>query len=591
MAAKKKAKAPARDPHVEKALAYCTAVVSGEIPAGELAIAACKRQLDDLEKAKSKDFPFRFDEGRAGRVCRFVELLPHIKGKEFVGKTIQLEGWQCFVLTAAFGWVLKENPEKRRFRRVTIFVPRGNGKSCISSGVGLYCLAADDEGGAEVYSAATTTAQAGYVFGPAKSMLNRVPELRERLGLVVSQHAISQPRSDSKFGVLSRQADNQDGANVHLAIIDEIHAHKTRDTYDVLETGTGKRHNSLLWVISTAGSDQSGIGFEVYTFAKKVLEGKAQDENLFAAIWEADADDDWTSPATWAKANPNWGVSVQPDVVAQLAAKAQQVASSISTFVTKHLNRWTTADQAAFDLRAWDRCADVELTPEQFIGDEAFIGLDLASKVDIAAKALVFRRDEPKKAAAGQEGAADGQEEAATERHYYLFVTSYLPEVAVLEGRNASYQGWELEGRLKTTPGDVLDFAVVQADVQADAAAYRVAEVAYDPWQATQMAQELEAEGLTTVEVRPNVANFSPAMNELDAAMRSGRLHHDGCPVMRWMVGNVVGHRDAKDNIYPRKQRPENKIDGVVASLTAIARALVAEASDPYEVRGIRSVG
>lgn len=606
MTAKKKARSRAKkaaptpqDPHVAKALVYCRAVVAGEIPAGKLAIAACKRHLDDLERAK-KGWRFEFDEGRAGRACRFLELLPHIKG-ELAGQTIVLEGWQCFVVTSVFGWMVA-GTTKRRFRRVSIFVPRGNGKSCISSGIGVLCTAADGEAGAEVYSAATTSDQARIVFGDAQSMMRKAPALRERLGLDVLQHTIVQESSDSKFAPLSREASNQDGLNIHCAIIDEIHAHKTRETYDVIETGTAKRRNSLLWVISTAGSDSSGIGYEVYGFAKHVLEGKKHDENLFAAIWEADPEDDWTAPATWQKANPNWGVSVQPDVVAQLAAKAQQVASSISTFVTKHLNRWTTADQAAFDLRAWDRCADVELTPDQVGDAEAFIGVDLASKVDIAAKALLFRRDEPRRAApdAQQEPEGQGAEQqeaepvqqlSATERHYYLFVTPYLPESAVEEGRNASYQGWELEGRLKTTPGDVLDFATVKADVQADAGTYRVAEVAYDPWQSTQMAQELEAEGLTTVEVRPNVANFSPAMNELDAAMRSGRLHHDGSPVMRWMVGNVVGHRDAKDNIYPRKQKPENKIDGVVAALMALARAMVAETSSPYEVRGIRTIG
>jgi phage terminase large subunit-like protein len=610
-AARKPPPAPL-DPHFAKALKYCEDVVAGRIPAGRLAIAACKRQLADLERGRAGwEFEFRADLG--GRICRLIELLPHIEGP-LAGQLIKLEPWQCFILTTVFGWVEK-GTNKRRFRRSTVFVPRGNGKSALTSGVGIYGTGADGEGGAQVHSAATTRAQAQIVFGIAQKMLRKAPELRERLGFEVPKNAIVQASSASSFGALSREADNLDGLNTHLALVDEIHAHKTREIYDVIETSTGKRQRSLLWVISTAGFDSSGIGFEVYTDAKKVLLGEATDEALFAAIWEADPEDDWTLESTWRKANPNWGISVMPDVIAQLAAKAMRTASAVSGFVTKHLNRWTTADQSAFDIRAWDKCADEHLTPSELTAADAFVGVDLASKIDIAAKVLLFRRDEEKAPQppshstvaevgrvlgappepldefAEQPPAAAEQQKHATEPHYYLFLSAYLPEDAVTDGRNASYHGWELDGHLTTTAGDVLDFAAVRSDILEDVAAYRVLEVAYDPWQATQLAQELEAQGILTVEVRPNVQNFSPAMQELDAAMRSGRLHHDGNPVLRWMVANTVCHRDAKDNVYPRKLKPENKIDGVVAALMALGRAMLAETGSPYETRGVRTLG
>jgi phage terminase large subunit-like protein len=529
-----------------------------------MAQAACSRQLLDLERA-AKGWDYEFDEGLAGRACRFLELLPHVKG-HLAGQTLVLEPWQCFVVCTAFGWV-RRGTRRRRFRRVTIFVPRGNGKSCLSSGVGLYCLAADGEGGAEVYSAATTRDQARIVFGDAQSMVKRSLALRERLGLESMQHSIVQESSNSSFKALSREADNLDGLNVHCAVIDEIHAHKTRDIYDVLETGLGKRLNSILWVISTAGSDTSGIGYEVYGYAKRILTKTATDESLFAAIWEADEGDDWTAEATWRKANPNWGVSVQPEILGQLAAKAQQIASAQSAFATKHLNRWTNADQQWMDLGAWDRCADPEMQLEAMVGEECVIGLDLASKTDIAAKALVFARD------------IDGK------RHYRVFCDCYLPESRAAEGGNSQYRGWQIEGRLRTTPGEVLDFATLQADVLADRDRFRVREVAYDPWQALKLSQELTDAGMTCVEMRPSVQNFSPAMKEFEALVRSGRLLHDGNPVLRWMVSNVVARPDAQENLYPRKDRPENKIDGVVALLMALGRSMVSESgttSCPY---------
>lgn len=567
------------DPHVERALAYCRSVVSGETPACKYVRAACTRQLRDLERAASDpNYPYVFDERRAGRVCRFVEQLPHIKGPKG-GQLIQLEPWQCFILATVFGWVRKDNG-KRRFRRVYIEVPRGNAKSTLSSGVALYCLAADGEAGAEVYSAATTRDQAKIVWGDAHAMVRKRALLRERLGIETSAHSVFHPATHSKFVPLSRDADNLDGLNIHCAIVDELHAHKTREVYDVVETGTGKRDQSLLWVITTAGSDTSGICYELRSYCAKMLDGSYADDAQFAVIYTIDEGDDWTSPDVWRKANPNWGVSVQADVIAQLAHKAMQVASAQSNFLTKHLNVWVNADQTWMNMLAWDRAANPELRSEDFSDAPCFVGLDLASKTDIACKARVYVRDLPHRTREGE-----------TERHYYLFVDSYLPESAVTDGRNAQYAGWVREGWLRETPGDVLDFAAVKADLLADRDRYRMRVVAYDPWQAEQLSQELRAEGLTMVEVRPNVQNFSAPMKEFEALVLDGRLHHDGNPLMRWMVSNVVCHRDAKDNIYPRKERPENKIDGVVAAIMALGRALAhteEEEHSVYESRGVR---
>jgi phage terminase large subunit-like protein len=534
------------------------AVKAGTIPACKFVKQAVERQRRNL-RTWATSGPYLFDEEEAGEWCEFAEELPHIKGP-LAGQNIRLEGWQCFILTTVFGW-RKRSTGTRRFRRVYIEVPRGNAKSTLSSGVGLKAAFADGEGGAEVYSAATTRDQARIVFKDAQAMARRRPELCRELGVEVLAHDIVQSSTASKFTALASDSNSLDGLNIHFAAVDELHAHKTREVYDVLETGTGKRPQSMLWSITTAGSDRAGICYELRTYTTKVLSGVIEDESHFGIIYTIDDGDDWTDETSWRKANPNWGVSVQPDVVAQLAAKAMQMPAAQANFKTKHLDVWVNADQAWMDMRAWDRCADADLTLEQFAGETCYVGLDLASKTDIAARVVVF----PK--------VIDGQ------AHYYLFGRYFLPEQAIDDGRNSQYRGWATQDLVTVTPGDVLDFQAVEDDVLAISSAHQVAEVAYDPWQATQLAQRLQANGATTVEFRNTVGNFSAPMKELDALARSGRLHHNGDPVLTWMVSNVVCHTDAKENIYPRKERPENKIDGVIAAITALGRAMVAQGS------------
>jgi phage terminase large subunit-like protein len=548
--------------YVLKAVKYAEDVRAKRIPACKYVRQACTRQLKDLKRWATRG-TYRFDETEAAEWCEFVEQLPHIKGAK-AGENIQLEPWQCFVITAAFGWVRRDTG-KRRFRRVYIEVPRGNAKSTLTSTLALKAGFADGEGGAEVYSAATTRDQARIVFADAQAMARKRPELCEALGIEVNAHAIVQKSTSSVMMALSADANTLDGKNIHFAAVDELHAHRTREVFDVLETGTGKRAQSMLWCITTAGSDRAGVCYEQRTYALKVLGGIAPDDSLFAVIYSIDDEDDWTLESSWIKANPNWGVSVQPEIVAQLAAKAMQMPAAQSNFKTKHLNVWVNADQAWMDMRAWDRAADTTLVESEYDKDKTWLGLDLASKTDIAARIRISARE------------IDGV------THYYLFGRYFLPEQAVEDGRNSQYRGWETSGLLTVTPGDTLDFQVVIDDIQGIASKAQVEEIGYDPWQATFLAQKLTDNGATMVEVRNTVGNFSAPMKEFDALVRQGRLHHNGDPVLTWMVSNVVCHTDAKENIYPRKERPENKIDGVVAAITALARALAAvESGEPF---------
>jgi len=535
----------------DRAVRYAEGVVSGLIPACRYVQQACQRQLDDLAFPPSG---FSFDAQKASRVCQFVELAPHIKGKlASEAALMRLEDWQVFILTTVFGWVDVDG--NRRFRRVYVEVPRGNGKSSLSSPVGLYMLALDGEAGAEVYSAATTRDQARIVFRDAQAMARKMPKFRARFGIEVTAQAVVQLSSSSAFKALSAEGHTLDGLNIHLAIVDELHAHKTRDVYDVLETGIGKRPQSLLWTITTAGSNKHGVCYEVRDYVVKVLSGTLEDraaESTFGIIYTIDEGDDPFEEATLRKANPNWGVSVDPNVVMQTAAKARQVATARANYLTKHLNVWVDANAALFDTEHWRHCEDKSLDEAEFIADQSVVALDLASKIDMAAKMNVYRRR--------VEGAD----------HFYVFPRFFLPRAAIEEDRHPMYRGWEMQGDIEATAGETIDFALIEDEIRLEVPGRNISAVVVDPWQANYLIQNLQKDGFPADEFRQTVANMSEATKTLDALMRERRIHHPGNAVLNWMIGNVVGHFDAKDNVYPRKELPANKIDGAVALIMAL---------------------
>lgn len=569
--------------YVDQANAYIAGVLDGSIPACKWTKAACQRQLDDLARADVGDWSYEFSIGRAEHVCRFIELLPHIKGR-WAGQPLELMPWQIFILTTIFGWLVRGTPN-RRFRTVYIEVPRKNAKSTLSSAVALYMLTADREPGAEIYSAATTRDQARIVFNDAKQMALRTVDFRRRFGVRAFVHSVSASFHEERengtvdeysglFVPLSAEGSTLDGLNVHFATVDELHAHKKRAVWDVIETATGSRAQSLLWAITTAGSDSSGICFEQRNYVTRLLNAVlrvhdglgypikgtfAEDETYFGIVYTIDDADEWTNEACWAKANPNLGVSIYPDDIRRLADKAIRMASARANFLTKRLNVWVNASQAWMDMRKWDACADPTLTPEAFVGEYVIDALDLASKRDIADKVSLFERQ------------VDGKP------HFYCFAKHYLPEEACTDDVNAQYPGWKLDGWLTTTPGNVTDYGYIEADIEDDMRRFAVREVPYDPWQASQLSTRMLDKGVPMVELRQTVQNMSEPMKEFEALVLDGRFHHNGDPVLTWMVGNVVAHLDAKDNIYPRKEAEEKKIDGAVAIIMALNRAMLGQ--------------
>lgn len=540
--------------HCAKARKYEEDILSGKIPACVYVKQAIRRQREDLKRWSKKDSPFYFDQAEGNRVCKFIELLPHTKGA-LRGQKIRLEPWQCWILTTIFGW-RRRSDNRRRFGRVYIEVPRGNGKSSLSSGVALYCLLADREPGAEVYSFATTRDQAGIVFGDAKQMAMMCEPLRKKFGLEVLAKALFVPGTNSTFQAKSAEGSTLDGLNTHFACIDELHAHKTRAVYDVVETSIGKRLNPILWVITTAGFDTAGICYEVRTMVREVLAKTVEDETQFGIIFTIDEGDDWKTEAALIKANPNWGVSVMPKMVLPLQLKAITLASAANNFQTKHLDVWCQAGAAWMDMTAWhkgERVVDLD----DFEGRSCVIGLDLGAKNDLTAKVYVFKTE-------GDDGRP----------RYQVFSRLYLPQTAIDKGTVSQYSGWADTGVIQVTGGAMTDLTRIEEELREDLSRFDVQAIAYDPWQATQLANDLSEDGAPMVEYRNTVQNVSEPMKWLEALVQDGRLDHDGNPCMTWMMGNVVAKVDAKDNIFPRKERYESKIDGPVALIYALAMYL-----------------
>ncbi len=550
-------------PHVVAASKFARDVIAGKVPAGKYVRQACARHLADLKKNESKSWPFYFDADAGERACAFIEKLPHTKGKwARTGERLILAPWQSFIIVCLFGWMRRKN-DMRRFRELYAEIPRKNGKSQLGAGIGLYMFIADGEFGAEVYSGATTEKQAWEVFGPARQMMQRTPGLIKAAGAEVWAKSLAIPGDGSKFEPIIGKPG--DGSSPSCALIDEFHEHDTPDLLDTMQTGMGAREQPLTAIITTAGYNLAGPCFDKHSEAKKMLDGLIENDELFAIIFSIDEDDDWADPKSLRKANPNFDISVDADFLLAQQRRATMNPIEQNRFKTKHLNVWCSARNAWMNMQQWQLCADESLSIDEFEGEESWFVLDLASKNDVCAFVQLFRR------------------RIAGLDHYYAFGRYYLPTDAIEENKTnqALYRKWVIQGHLIATEGAEIDFDVIREEVRAMSPRFSVQEVAYDPWRATQLAHQLAKDGATVVEFRQTVQNMSPAMKEMGAAVKGGRFHHDGNPVLNWMISNVVAKEDAKENIYPRKDRPDQKIDGPVALIMATGRAMARDTLYP----------
>lgn len=566
-----------RHPLVKAAEGYARKVIAGKIPACKWIKLLCQKHLDELKLSKVAGYPYSFDPAKAERVAKFLQLLPHTKGK-WAGKRerVKLEPWQIFSVCIPFGWLRKKDGT-RRFRTILVFVPRKNGKSIIGGGIGLYMLTADGEFGAEVYSGATTEKQAWEVFRPAKLMVERTPDLAEHYGVDVNASNICRLEDGSRFEpVIGKPGD---GSSPSCAIVDEYHEHQDSTLFDTMETGMGAREQPMMLVITTAGSNIGGPCHQLVRDSERMLEGVIQRDDLWPAMYTIDDGDDWTSESVLIKANPNFGVSIGADFLLARQRDAMQSAAKQATFRTKHLNEWVGAKNAWLNMLRWKQCLPRKSLAE-LEGRPCFIGLDLASKIDIAGNLLVFPPVEG-------------------DPLWHVHGRYYLPDARVIEeldSNTARYREFDALGLLTLTDGEVIDFEVIKEDLREFAGRFDVQQVAYDPWQATQLAQEMQGEGMLMVEVRQTVQNISEPMKELEALVLRKVLAHGDCPILTWMASNVLAKLDVKDNIYPNKERPENKIDGIVGLIMALSRAIAGQEnegpslSDHITTHGIRTL-
>lgn len=524
---------------------YAYDVISGQILASKYIQLAAKRHLNDLKRVKNDGFVYTFDAKKAEKACRFIEAQYHTKGKWAQKKEhLLLEPWQIFFVCNVFGWVSKDKG-LRRYREVLLLVPRKNGKSALAAAIGLYMLCADGEYGAEVYTGATSEKQAKEVFTPAQIMARMNPDMCDYFGVAVNASNIHILSNGSKMEPII--GNPPDGSSPSCAIADEVHEHKDSRLIDTMITGMGARDQPLMLYITTAGDNIAGPCYQLQLEAQQCLDGTMENDKLFALIYGIDQGDDWTEVNTLKKANPNFGVSVSEDFLLSQLQNAKNSARKQSAFLTKHLNVWVGSRDAFFNVDKWNQCkSDVFL--KDYYGRQIYIGLDLASRVDIAALEILI---------------PDGDD-------YIRFGKYYLPESA-LDG-NDHYKAWSIEGWLTITEGEIIDFNEIKNDILELCSQFEVRELAYDPFQATMLITELMAEGVPVVEMRPTVLNFSEPMKALDGIIRANKIKHNGDPVQTWMIGNVTAKEDAKENVYPRKERPENKIDGVVALIMALGR-------------------
>ena len=539
----------------ERALKYAQGVTSGEIPACEYIKLAGQRFLDDLKR----DDIVLTESGEDW--CEFLEKLPHVKGEWARRKELfVLSDWQVFATVNIYGWKLLNG--SRRFRDVYIEVPRKNGKTFWVAGLGLGHLTIDDEPGAEVYCGATTEKQAWEVFKPARLIARSLPDLQSAFGLGIHAKTISKMSDGSIFEPVI--GNPGDGASPSCGIVDEFHEHTTSDLADTFMTGMGARRQPLMLQITTAGSDTSGPCYHKRVDAIKVLKKTEQDDSVFALIYTLDEGDDWTTEEAQRKANPNYGVSVNPEFLKGQVLQAMRSATKQATYKTKHLNIWVGAKQAWLNMLAVQACRK-NISMDSFKGRSCYVALDLATKKDIASVCILITP-------------------TSTDKKYTAFFKHYLPEDRILSGDNNSYQGWHAEGWLTSTPGNVLDFQYIKDDITELKKAFNIVEVPFDPFQATQFASELIDEGYPMIEYGATVRNFSEPMKMVESLILSQQIQFDKDPVAYWMLGNVVAKEDAKENIFPRKEKPENKIDGAVALIMAMGRAMIKAKKAVYSI-------
>lgn len=487
---------------------------------------------------------------RGDEVADWVEKwCCHVKG-EMAGRPFLLEDWQRRWVREVFGPQTRDG--RRKVRTALLGVPRKAGKSTLSAALALYLLVADGEPGAEVYAVAGDRDQARNVFDAARMMVEASPMMGRHLK--VCRNWIEFSGGNGLFRVLSADGRRQHGLNPHGVIFDELHVQPTPDLWEAMTSGMGARSQPLTIAITTAGHDRQSICYELFDYGRRVESGQVDDPAWHFRWFGADESDDWTDRKVWAKAHPNLGVSVRDEFLESEFRQAVAQPSRQNTFRRLYLNQWTSADVRWIDLGLWDENAGLSIDESELAGRECFGGLDLASTSDFAALVWLF-----------PEG--DGR--------FDVLCRFWLPRAAV-ERRSQMrphLEAWERDGWLTVTDGDVIDYDAIRHQVDLDAQRFSVREIAHDPWNATQLVQQLSDGGLTVWPIRQSITALTGPSKELERMLGDRLLRHGGNPVLRWMADNVVATSDSAGNIKPDRKKSTEKIDGIAALVDAIAAA------------------
>ena len=511
--------------------------MSGELPSCEFVKLAVQRFLDDLQR---KDL--FFDEKETVKVVNFFLQLKHYKGEK-AGEFIDLEDWQIFVLANIFG-LKRKKTGFRKYNYADVFLPRKNGKTTFAAGIGDYMMLMDKESGAEVYAAAVDKEQAKICFEAGKELVKGT--IFEQVVQAYRSALVYQPTA-SAFKPLSKDTKNKDGLNPHCAICDERHAWKTNEIYDVIKTGMGARRQPLIFSISTAGTDTSLPYFADIEALKDVLRGIKQKDNHFIMLYCPDQGDRYDDPATWAKVNPNLGVSLSLTYMENECAEAKMRGGSfMAAFCTKNLNMWVDAPDVWINDDIVHEC-NAPFDESQLLGKKCYVGIDLASKKDITATAFWFPDFNVFK---------------------YLF---YVPEDKIKEVEDrVDYRLWAQQGWITPTPGSVLDEDWFIDHLLKELDKYNIQCIAYDPWGMWNILPKFGRYRGRLEEYKQSIGNMSVPTKDLETRILQRRINFLNNPVIRWMIKNVTIYRDANDNIKLDKARSRNKIDGVVASVDAL---------------------
>ena len=493
----------------------------------------------------------------------FARYLRHGKG-EHAGKPFILDDWQMRdIIRPLFDTQRRDG--LRRYRTCYVECPRKQGKTTLAAGLAIYLLFADGEAGAEVVSAAADREQASICLDIAKSMVLASPELASRCTVFRKEIVTNK---GGRYRAISAEAATKHGFNLSGIIFDELHCQPDRELWDTLVTACGARKQPVTFAITTAGHDRESFCYEMHTYARHVLEGTVKDETFLPVIYSAGDDADWTEESTWKAANPGYGVSIFGDYFRQQVTEAKQSPGKEQSFRRLHLNQWTESLTRWISLEKWNECQG---EMPDLRGRQCWAALDLSSTTDLSALVLAFP--------------LDGK--------IWLMPFCWAPRAALetRERRNKTrFDNWSRSGHLEATAGEVINYEQIRAKINELSKIYRITDLAIDRWNAAQLAQQLQADGLEVVAFSMGWASLSPAAKDFEALVLSDKIRHDGHPVLKWCVGNTVVETDSQGNMRPSKAKSSEKIDLAVAAIMATARARVQGVlgSSVYEGRGLR---